>query len=268
MGASLAILPPVVCSPLLREAGGIAGLILILASITLMSDQTPLFIASGTACLGTSILIESNRERTIASRFLSLPPFVGIGLISYSLYLWHWPLLAFGRYYVVGEPSALVRLLLLLSAVGLAFFSWFLVEQPLRRPGSRRRAFIISAAIMAALITSGLTLWALRGLPQRLPPDALKLQHIADQKPQFCFGCGAGHRVLWGDSHAAALSRRHSSDHLHERWLSAADRCGPVCRLRPLRTARLQVDRATEECRRNRPCRPLGHVDPNHAPRR
>jgi peptidoglycan/LPS O-acetylase OafA/YrhL len=206
LGAALAILPSVACPQWLREAGGLAGLLLIFAAITLMSDETPLFLASGVACIGTALLIALNRERTLASRFLSLAPFVAIGLISYSLYLWHWPLLAFGRYFYVGQPPALVRTLLILVAVGLAFLSWFLVEQPLRRPGSRRKAFAMSATAMAMLVFSGLTLAALRGLPNRFGPDALNIERIANRRPKFCFGCGTGRTVLWGDSHAAALS--------------------------------------------------------------
>ena len=205
IGASLAILPPIACAKPVREAGGIAGLALIVASITLMNDETPLFIASGLACAATGLLIAVNRERTFASQVLSLRPFVAIGLISYSLYLWHWPLLAFGHYYYVGDPPPVVRGLLILSAVGLAFLSWFLIEQPLRRPGSRRKAFAISAVIMAVLVACGLVLWRSRGLPRRVSKDIVRLEQVANRKPQFCFGCGTGGTVLWGDSQAAAL---------------------------------------------------------------
>lgn len=104
MGACLAILPPVACSKPVREAGGVVGLALILLAIATMTDQTPMYIASGTACIATSLLIALNRERTFASRLLSLRPIVVVGLISYSLYLWHWPLLALAHYYYVTTP--------------------------------------------------------------------------------------------------------------------------------------------------------------------
>ena len=206
LGASLAILPPVACSKPVREAGGIAGLVLILLSIVLMSEETPMFLASGTACFATALLIALNRERTLASRLLSLPPIVGVGLISYSLYLWHWPLFAFAHYYYLGEPPALIRALLIAAAVGLASLSWFLVEQPLRRPGNRGKAFVISGIVMAVLVGCGLTLWVTRGLPQRLSPDIVRLQRTADRKPHFCFGCGSGSTILWGDSQAASFA--------------------------------------------------------------
>jgi peptidoglycan/LPS O-acetylase OafA/YrhL len=205
-GALLALLPPISCRRSLREAGGIAGLGLIFGSIVLFSSETPLYVASGVACLGSALLIAVNREQTLASQFLCLPPFVGIGLISYSLYLWHWPLLAFAHYYYDGEPPANFRALLILAAVGLAYLSWVLIEQPLRRPGSRPKAFAVSGAVMTVLVCCGLALRLSGGLPGRLSPDVLAVEQIAEHKPAFCSGCGVGSTVLWGDSHAAALS--------------------------------------------------------------
>lgn len=211
IGAALATLPPVRCRRPVREAGGILGLAAIIAAITLCDGDTLMFVASGVACFGTAVLIAFNREPTLAAKMLSLRPLVGIGLISYSLYLWHWPLLAFAHYYYFEEPPAAVRVLLIVAAIGLAFVSWFVVERPLRRPGNPGRAFVISAAVMLLLGSTGLFLYLTRGLPDRVSPRAALLDRLTIRPELFCAGCSIGspagpRMVLWGDSHAGAIS--------------------------------------------------------------
>lgn len=206
IGASLAIVPPVICSQKWREAGGLAGLALILASVVLWNDQTPLYIASGTACAGTALLIALNREKTWASRFLSLPLFVGIGLISYSLYLWHWPLLSFAHYYFGETPPATIRLLMISAAVGLAYLSWVVVEQPLRRGKSARNAFLASIFAMVVFGGTGVFFWSNNGFVMPVSPEVAQIEEEAAHFPRACFGCGSGSTVLWGDSHATAMS--------------------------------------------------------------
>ncbi len=212
IGAALATLPPLHCRPRVREAGGIIGLVALLAAFMLSNEDTPMFVASGVACFGTAVLIAFNREPTLASRFLSLPPIVGVGLISYSLYLWHWPLLAFAHYYFdPGDPPTVVRALLIVSAIGLAILSWFFVEQPLRRPGKPGRAFAVSAAVMLLLGGIGLVLYLARGLPDRVEPRVAQLERLTQRPETFCAGCSIGPAgspeiVVWGDSHAAAMA--------------------------------------------------------------
>jgi peptidoglycan/LPS O-acetylase OafA/YrhL len=208
LGAAVAMFPPIAGSKPVREAGGIAGLAMIVAAIISFDETTPMFVASGVAALGAAVLIALNRERTFAGRLLSIRLFVVIGLISYPLYLWHWPLFAFAHYYFAGPPPALVRGLLILSAVGFAFFSSLLVEQPLRR-GTARPAFVASVVTMASLSVVALVFTT--GLPRRSPPKVVELERAAARPGPFCMGCNIGPTgepriVLWGDSHAAAVS--------------------------------------------------------------
>lgn len=208
LGGTIAVFPPLTCSKPTREAGGIVGLSMIVAAITLCSPATPMFVASGVAALGAAVLISVNRERTLAGRFLSIRLFVLIGLISYSLYLWHWPLLAFAHYYFAGAPPVHVRVLLVLCAVALAFFSAVVVEQPLRR-GQPGPAFLASAVAMASF--SAIALVCTTGLPKRFPMRVTELQQLAARPAPFCLGCSIGPAgepeiALWGDSHAAAIA--------------------------------------------------------------
>jgi peptidoglycan/LPS O-acetylase OafA/YrhL len=84
-------------------------------------------------CLGAALLILAGSERPI--RFLALPPLVGVGLISYSLYLWHWPIIAFLNYrgMAISLPVAAG---VVAASMMLAFLSWRFVETPVRETGA------------------------------------------------------------------------------------------------------------------------------------
>lgn len=88
-------------------------------------------------CVGSAFLILAGRDtRCVSTRFLALKPMVGIGLISYSLYLWHWPVLAFFRYFAVeiepGEGLACIAAIMVMSAA-----SYRYIELPFRTGAPR-----------------------------------------------------------------------------------------------------------------------------------
>lgn len=156
------------------ELGGGVGLLMIIAAVV--------FFNSGTAtpglpallpCLGAALIIfaGAGEHRPMVSRLLSTPPFVAIGLISYSLYLWHWPVYVFLRHYIVFQPLGFGAAALGIAlAVLLAALSWRFVEQPIRK----RRLFLgrgplfaaagVGVALMA--LSAGAVL-AARGVPAR-----------------------------------------------------------------------------------------------------
>jgi peptidoglycan/LPS O-acetylase OafA/YrhL len=82
--------------------------------------------------LGAFCLIAAGQSASMNRWVLSSRPFVWIGLISYPLYLWHWPLLTFARIFEAQTPSALVRACLLLASVLLAYATYRWVERPIR----------------------------------------------------------------------------------------------------------------------------------------
>lgn len=139
--------------------------------------------------LGTALVILFGGTGTVTARLLSLPPFVGIGLISYSAYLWHQPLLAFARLRWAGEPPAALLLALAALSFALAYLSWRFVEQPFRRsrqgivPG-RRAVFALAVAGSALFVGAGLSGYQSGGYAGRLPPAALvPLQQAAERNP-------------------------------------------------------------------------------------
>ena len=113
----------------LRSAVGLAGLALIAWSVFTYNEATVFpGMAALAPTLGTAMVIAARGG--VASRLLALRPVVFVGLISYSLYLWHWPLIVFARYegFFVGTP--LQSLVLIAASFALAVLSWRYVELP------------------------------------------------------------------------------------------------------------------------------------------
>src|SRR5690606_30964736 len=99
-GVALALnLVPPLASQRLREAAALIGMTMIVLAVVLFDAETPFPAATALLpCLGTALLIHaSSGGETLVGRLLSLRGMVFVGLISYSLYLWHWPVLAFLR---------------------------------------------------------------------------------------------------------------------------------------------------------------------------
>jgi peptidoglycan/LPS O-acetylase OafA/YrhL len=181
-------------------------------------------------CLASAILIVTGQQRSaLVSRLLSLRPLVFTGLISYSLYLWHLPLLVFfGYYYIVPlGPAATTGLIAL--AFLLAALSWRLVETPIRTRSilKSNRAFIWCALITNAIVlTAGVVMWKSDGFSGRFPPP-LRVADMTWTASRGGFAhcvnlpmkvvasgalCSLGPQndsapkaLLWGDSHAMAL---------------------------------------------------------------
>ncbi len=128
-------------------------------------------------CLGAALIIWAGKHHGKATRILTNRPIVFIGLISYSLYLWHWPIIAYLNYINVAI-TPVIGTALVFSSIFLAWLSWKYVEIPMRRSGIElsfgqvfTRRFVVPA--MLVLAVTGLTIFS-KGFPQRF--DA----HVAD----------------------------------------------------------------------------------------
>lgn len=140
-------------SPLIGEVGSLAGLCLITYSVIAFSKTTPfpsLYALAPT--IGASLIIIFANEKTLVGKLLEKKLLVGLGLISYSAYLWHQPLFAFARYNSRSELSELVLLILLLSTIALSCLTWKFVEQPFRKSGTFTRGAILKFALFGSLI--------------------------------------------------------------------------------------------------------------------
>ncbi|MAZ15665.1 MAG: acyltransferase [Ahrensia sp.] len=142
---------------------GAFGLALIVAAVFLFDGDTPFPSALALApVVGTALIILFAGPGTAVARLLSSRLLVGIGLISYSAYLWHQPLLAFARVRSAVAPSLWLMASLATLSFALAYLSWRFVEQPFRKrsPATKRggtiKLVIFGAVIGAALAGVGL----------------------------------------------------------------------------------------------------------------
>ncbi|MGS0683029.1 acyltransferase family protein [Shewanella sp. 125m-7] len=133
------------------------GLLLVLASIFIFDASIPFpSVYALVPTLGTALIILFAQDGTLVQKLLSNKLFVGIGLISYSAYLWHQPIFAFVKYRSFTEPSYLLMLSLCVAIVGLSYLSWRFVEMPFRNKQVFSRTFIFSSgALFTAVFIAG-----------------------------------------------------------------------------------------------------------------
>lgn len=133
------------------------GLVLILGSIVFLNTSLP-FPSSYALfpTLGATLIILFAAPTNLAGQLLALKPLVWIGLISYSAYLWHQPLLVFARMQPYIEASLWLMAAMALSSLVLAWLSWRYVERPFRNRQRFTRRQIFGLAGSASLLFLGL----------------------------------------------------------------------------------------------------------------
>lgn len=175
--------------------------------------------------LGAALVIAGGPE-TRLNRALSNRAVVWVGLISYPLYLWHWPLLAFARIQAASVPSWQMRASMVLLAVALAAVTTFLIERPIRRLKLRGSWHVIVLCVLVAAIgVAGYLAFKRDGMAFRMNSMTNRFTDTdfdvktawrehkcfidGDETSTFapeCTGSGQGPLVvLWGDSYAAAV---------------------------------------------------------------
>ncbi|MGV6809703.1 MAG: acyltransferase family protein [bacterium] len=131
------------------------GFILVIGSILLFDNRLP-FPSFYTLIpvLGSVLIVSFSHADRGIGRLLSLPIFVGIGLVSYSAYLWHYPIFAFAKLYSIDTPSMGLMLLLSLLTFVLAALSWFFIERPCRQRFAHYPWFLIAFVLIAIVFLS------------------------------------------------------------------------------------------------------------------
>eukprot|EP01037_Dinobryon_pediforme_P019782 gene19780-20257_t len=213
---------PAVTTRRLRELAALAGLVLVVGSLWLLDSTADVpGVAVVLPCLGTVLLLHSgaNGGQTTVARVLSSPVLRGIGLISYSLYLWHLPILGIITYRSMGGASPGQLAGVAAASIAVATLSWWVVERPFRSQYASADSFLgrtLLAArarvMVAALVLVGLTCAA---------------GHLA-----FRLGSDAGWiAALYGREVAALVPSglQHESDGRCRQ--SVAAEVGPDCRL-------------------------------------
>jgi len=209
------------------------GLAAISSALFLYSPATRFpGVAALVPCGGTALVIWGcSRQPGPVGRALSARPLVFVGLISYSLYLWHWPLLVFWKYLQPRpELTLLSQLALAATAVAAASASYYLVELPIRTKRVLESApLMVCSSVLAtiAFVLAGSAIYARHGMPSRLPADCLRLadpdvdpllfnrtplDRLRDGTVPLLTGGASPSRtqpvdlLLWGDSHANSVA--------------------------------------------------------------
>lgn len=216
----------------LKNGLSVIGLGLLAASVLMLNKSLP-FPAWNALfpCLGAALLIAAGEGALVNRYLLGWRPLVFVGLISYSLYLWHWPLLSYVRILNLGQlPPVQAGIVVALSFL-LATLTWRYVENPFRRGGvnSSPTSQLINYALLGLMLC--MMAWSViyfKGFPDRIPVQALAAQEAAKDFNAARGVChlnmeqvslpdaekctnprisGALNKTLavWGDSHAEAM---------------------------------------------------------------
>ncbi|MBU2880298.1 acyltransferase family protein [Aliiglaciecola lipolytica] len=222
LGAAIVFLPSHVklnTSDLQNNLLSLTGLILILISIFTFDNKTPFpSLYTLVPILGSALILAFSKSTSITTKILTNKVFVGIGLVSYSAYLWHQPLIAFTKYKSLEEISDFFKIIIILTTFTLAYFSWRFIENPFRRKGyfSTRKVFVLSIVGISFFIGLGAIIKVNNGFEMRqgavkykvgnYNPDNYELQKesysILQNKindPNYTLVDSASDEALWFD---------------------------------------------------------------------
>lgn len=229
LGAVLALVPwsgPATSA--WRQMLALGGLIAIVVPCFRYGRETVFPAAAALPpCLGAVALLAAG-EQTWVNRLLAVEPLRQVGLMSYSLYLWHWPILAFLRYCLDLSLPAPVTVAALVATTLLAGASYRWVETPFRRgwPARFPGRFALAVAMASGVVVAtAFVVRRLDGLPGRFTPQARRLFDAGAFSHEWAFegditkdvgrslksmgkpgGTDRACFLFWGDSHAMCIS--------------------------------------------------------------
>lgn len=216
--------------PTVRNVQSLTGLMLLVAAfaLTTKNNQFPGWWAL-LPTVGAALIISAGPFAWLNRTILSGRLMVWFGLISFPLYLWHWPLLTFQRILSSEPPSVLERGIVIAASILLAWITYRYVERFIRLRTKPKKTAVALSLAMVGIAAAGLATLKLDGIPSRFPAE---IKEIADFKYEFlkdarnpecwisisapyngfakkCLDAGessGSKRILiWGDSHAARL---------------------------------------------------------------
>lgn len=201
VGALLAVLSFGRTTTLAEKIG--VGATNVVATLGLILVVVPMFVLDGSSSfpgwnalaptIGAALLIASGPLNPWAHWLLSRRLMVGVGLISYPLYLWHWPLLVYARIIASDVPSAAIRVGAVLLALALSYLTYRLIERPLRFHRRRRTVVFGLVTTVAIIGAAGAFTFQQRGIEQRRFNDVnitIDPGEVRDIDLISSFGCG------------------------------------------------------------------------------
>lgn len=209
---------------ILRNAQSILGILMIMAGIFFITKESlfPGYWAL-LPTVGTALIISAGPNALINRHLLSNKIMVWIGLISFPLYLWHWPILSFIRIIEADTPSAQIRISAVAASILLAWATYALIENPLRLNVKRKSKTAILFLLMLATGLSGYLIYKEQGVSDRQVRKNLinKSNDLNKYEIASCLDKNIKYKemswcnkidnnkdeeyILWGDSHAEHL---------------------------------------------------------------
>ncbi len=218
---ALGAVPPIRSRALCEAAAGAGLLAIAIACCVYDSETTFPGLAALAPALGTALIIHAGATGpNLTGRLLQWRPVVYVGLISYSLYLWHWPLIVLTRFATGMVPITPYIPALLAASLALGSLSYHFIEQPFRRDKRVTRQLVFSFSTVYAFVLVLVSVFGLvnRGFEERYTPAVVQFDKArspqipfvnCDSKPT-CAACIIGSTegkptvLLWGDSHLLA----------------------------------------------------------------
>ena len=178
---------------LIRHAISLLGLVLLLLGAILF-DQDMLYpgVWALVPVLGTCFIIFTGNQSWINTSVLSNRFLVWIGLISFPLYLWHWPLLSFARIMEGSKPDWQIRAVLFALSFVLAILTYYFIERPIRFGRNLRFKTYVLIMAMSLLGALGLATYSQDGFKSRTTDKAIEAQltdlkfDIPDSEGWYC----------------------------------------------------------------------------------
>lgn len=183
------------------------GLALIACALFLYDKALPFpGLSAALPVLGALLIISAGPAACCNRWLLARPVMIYVGLISYPLYLWHWPLIASIRLVDGAEPSVVIKLVLLTMTFGISMLSYHLVERPIRfgRFSKSKALAPILWAILLCLGALGFVTYKAGGFPQRFAAEA-QAHTVALPNAAALVPLTGKKVVVIGDSHAGVL---------------------------------------------------------------
>jgi peptidoglycan/LPS O-acetylase OafA/YrhL len=204
VGAVVAVLPVKIQSSTLSDLCAALGALLVALGIfatNALPSALPIAIAP---VLGVALIVHAGAHRpTAVNRALGFRPLVFVGLISYSLYLWHWPVIVFWQYYLVRQFDSIqmAQALVVMSACAIA--SWHFIEKPFRSKTTPIRTVrYVTGATVILLALSASVMLRFQGFPERLNARAGMINSAVGTN----YRCPITDYLAFGASRACAIN--------------------------------------------------------------
>jgi len=210
-------------NPYTHQALSVLGLLMLVLSLIFIDQDQP--YPGSWALLpvvGTLLIIAAGNQSWLNQSVLSNRVLVGMGLISYPLYLWHWPLLSLARILEQSQPSLNIRLLCIAIAFVLSLLTYYFIERPIRFGLHLKAKTYILIALMSLTASLGFITYISDGFKSRFMNEMIELQtadlefNIATTTDWYCSDSSnegprclssgpAPSTVVMGDSHALTI---------------------------------------------------------------